>query len=272
MRKFFCIAWPFLLAVLGGVLLALCFAPFNWADLVWLAPVCWLAALWLGVGERRCKRKGFFVGWSAGIAFWSVNLKWLSVVTGPAYLVLVVYLALYFALFGLFAASVGNPFRGRGKSMSRMGIALRSLGFAALNAGLWCGLEWVRGHMLTGFGWNGLGVAFHDRLPLAQGAELVGVAGLAFLPMFIAGIVVQVGVRLVEGTKAGKIERHWDFAVAVLLLIGCFAYGVFRMTSIHRAPSDELRVLLVQMDIPQVAGQVSWTGAQVHEEIGRAHV
>ncbi|MGJ8724979.1 MAG: apolipoprotein N-acyltransferase [Roseibacillus sp.] len=265
MRKLFSVLWPFLLAGLGGLLLALCFAPFNLPDLVWLAPVCLLAAVWLGVGDVRYKRKGFLIGWVAGLVFWGVNLKWLSTVTGGAYFILAGYLAVYFALFGLFASSVGNPFRGGVRLRGKREVALRSLGFATLNAGLWCGLEWVRGHVLTGFSWNGLGAAFHARLPLAQGAELVGVAGLAFLPVFVAGVMVQVGVRLVEGTKAGKIERHWDFAVMVLLLIGCFTYGVFRMAAIHRSPSDELRVLLVQMDIPQVAGQVLWTGRQVHE-------
>ena len=265
MRKLLSVLWPFLLAGLGGLLLALCFAPFNLPDLVWLAPVCLLAAVWLGVGDARCKRKGFLVGLIAGLVFWAVNLKWLGTVAGGAYLILAGYLAVYFAFFGLFAASVGNPFRGASQARGKKEVALRSLGFAALNAGLWCGLEWVRGHVLTGFGWNGLGAAFHSRLPLAQGAELVGVAGLAFLPIFVAGVVVQVGVRLVKGTRAGKMERHWDFAVMVLLLFGCFIYGIFRMTAINRAPSDELRVVLVQMDIPQVAGTVLWTGEEVHE-------
>lgn len=251
--------------MLGGGLLALCFAPFNWADLVWAAPLLLLASLWLGVGDRCRRRKGFLIGWMAGFVFWAINLKWLSTVTGGAYLILVVYLALYFAIFGLFASTVGNPFQNQKSSQTRIQVAIRSLAFAALNAGLWCGLEWIRGWMLTGFGWNGLGVAFHDRLPLAQGAELVGVTGLAFLPIFLAAVIVQVGVRLVASARAGRIERHWDFAIAILILISCFTYGVFRTVAVNRTPSDVLRVLLVQMDIPQIAGQVLWSGEEVHE-------
>ncbi|WP_411845520.1 apolipoprotein N-acyltransferase [Roseibacillus persicicus] len=265
MRKILTVMWPFLLALFGGGLLAFCFAPFNWADLVWLAPVLWMAAFWLGTGKRRPRRKGFFLGWLAGLAFWSINLKWLATVTGGAYLILAAYLALYFAFFGLFASSAGNPFHKERPDGTRMAEALRSLGFAALNAGFWCGLEWIRGWMLTGFGWNGLGVAFHDRLPLAQGAELVGVTGLAFLPVFLAGVMVQVGVRLGKGVQAGKMQRHWDFAVAILLLVVCFTYGVFRTVFINRSAGDTLRVLLVQMDIPQSAGHVEWSGEEVHE-------
>lgn len=264
MKKFLAVLWPFLVAALGGVLLGLCFAPWNWSDLVWLAPVCWLSALWLGVGERRCKRKGLAIGMVAGVAFWALNLKWLSVVTGPAYLVLAIYLALFFGFFGLFASSVGNPFRGERKARSRVELMGRSLAFAAVNAGLWCGLEWLRGLLLTGFGWNGLGVTFHNRLPLAQGAELVGVVGLAFLPIFMAAVAVQVGMRLVGSVRTGRIERHWDFMVAVLLLVISFSYGVLRMSMINGASSEILRVLLVQMDIPQVAGRVLWKGADVH--------
>ena len=251
--------------MIGGALLALCFAPFDLVDLVWAAPVCWLAALWLGVGKKRPKRSGFLIGLVAGVVFWAINLKWLSSVTGPAYLVLAIYLAVYFAFFGLFAVTIGNPFRKKPVGLGNWQVAFRSLGYAALNAGMWCGLEWLRGLLLTGFSWNGVGAAFHARLPLAQGAELVGVTGLAFLPVFLAGVLVQVGVRLIASTKAGKMERHWDFMAAVLIVIICFTYGVVRMTMIHRAPSEVLRVLLVQMDIPQLAWKVLWSPEEVHD-------
>ena len=250
--------------MVGGALLALCFEPFNLPDLVWVAPACWMAAVWLGAGEKRPKRKGFLIGLCAGVIFWMINIKWLISVVGAAYLILVVYLALFFAFFGLFISTVGNPFRTQKESLSRMEVAFRSLGFAALNAGLWCGLEWLRGLLFTGFGWNGLGVAFNDRLALAQGAELVGVTGLAFLPIFIAGVMVQVGVRLMKSVKSGRMERHWDFMAAVLILILAFSYGILRMTMVNRADGDDLRVLLVQQNIPQVAGDVSWTDLEIH--------
>ena len=264
MKKTLTLLWPFLLAMMGGLLLALCFAPFDLPDLVWLSPLCLLSALWLGVGGEKSKRKGFLIGLSAGVVFWGVNLKWLSIVAGGGYLVLAIYLALYFGFFGLFASSVGHPFRNKKERSNRWEVLLSSLGFAALNAGLWCGLEWLRGLLFTGFGWNGLGVTFHSRLPLAQGAELVGVTGLAFLPVFVAAVLVQVAVRLVKGARQGKMERHWDFMVIVLFLITCFTYGVLRMAMVNRSPGEDLRVLMVQMDIPQVAGQVEWTGEEVH--------
>jgi apolipoprotein N-acyltransferase len=56
---------------------------------------------------------------------------------------------------------------------------MRRLRFAFVNAAAWAGLEWFRGWLLTGFGWNGLGVAFHDTPVLAQSADLLGVAGVS---------------------------------------------------------------------------------------------
>ncbi len=36
------------------------------------------------------------------------------------------------------------------------------------HAAVWAGLEWLRGWLFTGFGWNGLGVAFHETPVMAQ--------------------------------------------------------------------------------------------------------
>lgn len=261
--RFFSNLWPFLLAVFSGVLLALVFPPFGFADLVWFVPLTLLLALWNGGRAHRSKRFGFGVGWVSGFVFWAVNLKWLGGVASGGYLLLAAYLAVFFGLFGAFASTVGNPLLRRKATGVAVDEAGRSLLFAAVNAFVWCGLEWVRGWLFTGFGWNGLGVAFHERLVLAQGAEVVGVAGLAFLPVFVGGVLVQVVHRFSLGVKDGKMERHWDFASAVLILMLVFFYGVFRISAVNRAPSDELKVLLVQQNIPQEAGRVLWSGEEI---------
>lgn len=263
--------WPFLLSILGGLLLALVFPPFHQAELVWAMPMMLLAAVWLPArtrmrrGERVRKRHPFVVGWIGGLAFWTVNLKWLATVTGPAYLLLAGFLSLYFAVFAVFAATVGNPLLRKERAGSPLQEALRSLAFAALNGLLWCGLEWVRGWLFTGFGWNGLGVAFSERLVLAQGAELVGVSGLSFLPVFIGAVVVQVAVRFGKGISAGRMERHWDFAGAMLVLAGCFFYGVLRTAMVNTAPTEALKVLLVQLDIPQLAWKRELTEEETYQ-------
>lgn len=264
--------WPWLSCILAGLAMVLCFPPFQLSDFVWVAPVLLLAPLW---SERRPSRKRqlLALGFLSGMVFWSLNLKWIATVAGAGYLVLCVYLSVYFALFSLFAGTVGNPFARRAGSpnkpeeLSPAAKALRSLGFAALNAGVWSGLEWLRGWLFTGFGWNGLGVAFHNKLPMAQGAELVGVYGLSFLPVFLGAVLVQAGKRVWRTAKEGRTERHWDFLVTVVSLAIIFVLGMLRIGSINKAETSPLQVLLVQADVPQSAFNPAMTPDEIIEAL-----
>ena len=278
--------WPWLLALLSGVMLAMCHSPFDLPVMVWLGLVPLLIAVWAGGGKRR-KRFGFGAGYLAGLSFWLINLKWLSEVGDLGWYAVSFFLALYFALWGLFAAGAGNPWREQekvssdpegaiaGKIRERIGSkkdhrgkswreSRRVLMFSAVNAGLWCGLEWVRGWFLTGFAWNGLGVAFHDQPVLAQSADLVGVTGLSFLPVFVMAVIVQVGRGLFEEVRRGRLRAHWDFGCAMVLMTLCFLYGIWKLHGEQPPEAVPLRVLLVQLNIPQEAARKLWTDEEIY--------
>ena len=267
--------------------MALCFAPFDNPGMVWLGLVPLMVAVWRGGKARRRGWYGFRIGYVAGLAFWMINLKWIIEVGAMGWVAMSVFLALYFALWGTFAAGVGNPWRERtaegaragseiekkiraktGAKAGWMGASLeeskRVMKFALVNACWWCGLEWVRGWFLTGFGWNGLGVAFHDQPILAQSAELVGVTGLSFLPVFVMGGVVQVGRGLQQEVKAGKRRAHWDFGAAMVLLSGCFLFGVWKLHGEKGGKTFPLKVLMVQLNIPQEASRRLWEPEEIH--------
>lgn len=250
--------------MISGGLLALCFPPFGIGMLVWVALVPLLVALWAGGGERRRGRFGFGAGYACGAVFWLINLKWLREVSGLGMVAVSLYLALYFALFGAFAAGAGNPWRSRRAHSGAWREAGRSLRFAALTALWWCGMEWVRGWMLTGFGWNGLGVTFHDTAVVAQSAELIGATGLAFIPVFLAAVLVQVGRRLHGEARRGKLKPHWDFGAAAALLGAVFLFGVLKLQGWKAQEVVPLKVLLVQLNIPQQADRVLWSREEVH--------
>ncbi|HCX68671.1 MAG TPA: apolipoprotein N-acyltransferase, partial [Rhodobiaceae bacterium] len=57
----------------------------------------------------------------------------------------------------------------------------------AVLAIFWTAFEWLRGHVLTGFPWNLIGESFATSNALMQVAALVGVYGLSFITMLIAG-------------------------------------------------------------------------------------
>lgn len=279
--------WPAQLALLSGVMLALCHAPFNMALMVWLGLVPLMVALWRGGKQGRRGWYGFRMGYLAGLAFWLINLKWIAEVGVVGLIAVALVLALYFAFWGAFAAGVGNPWRERkpaeekresgidekiqakarekaGKGSGSAEESRRVLMFALVNASWWCGLEWVRGWFLTGFGWNGLGVAFHDLPVLAQSADLVGVTGLSFLPVFVMAVVVQVGRGLHREVTTGKLRAHWDFGVAMAVLSLCFLYGMWKLHGEKQGEVIPLNVLLVQLNIPQEASRRTWEPREIH--------
>ncbi|MGJ8671312.1 apolipoprotein N-acyltransferase [Rubritalea sp.] len=271
---------PYLAAILSGVLLAICFPGFEVSgSFVWIWSIPLMAALWLGGGEKKRKRFGFKVGLVGGLVFWMLNVKWLTAMgdlpTVPVlgayagWLMLSVYLALYFGLWGMFAASVGNPWRAKTQRVKsaiaekmeakldkpkRVGgfkPSMRVLGFALINAAAWVVLEWARGWLLTGFGWNGLGVAFHEVPVVMQVADLVGVTGVAFIPMMMAAVMLQTGKRLIDELRAGKFQAHFEIGIAVGMIAAVFAYGVNRMAYHSNAPFHAVRTLIIQENISQ---------------------
>ena len=224
-----------------------------------LLPLLWTA---------KSRKEAFGLSYLAGLAFYLINVKWLFTVTWVGVVAISIYLALYFAAFGLFAAKAGNPWlkvTPVAKTISqRAKESLRTLGYASLLGGFWCGLEWVRGWLFTGFGWNGLGVAFHETLILAQGAEFVGVIGLSFLPVFFSAVVVQVGRRFyLHSVKGGAKFLYWDFATALIVLMLALSIGTARLNLAHNQDVIAADVLLTQQDIPQFAHQVKWSANEI---------
>ena len=283
--------WPLVAALVSGVLLAMCFPGFgNFSGLVWVWMLPLLPAIWRG----GSKRYGFGIAYLSGLVFWLLNLKWLWTVSGLGAMAMAAFLALYFGAWGAIAVSLGNPWRkpkDKSNKVNKTGISeqqaasslqqkidqktsqqqksrpglslfsgaledsLRSLKFAFINAAAWVGLEWLRGWVFTGFSWNGLGVAFHETPVLAQAADLVGITGLAFLPVLMSAVLVQTAVRLKAEAAAGKLKPRLDFSVAALLLALQFCYGVWRINHVNGWETERVRILLVQGNIPQ---DVKW--------------
>lgn len=240
-----------LAAVLSGLLVAGLFPPFDCGLLVWVALVPLLAALW-SFEPKRAGWKGFLLGWLAGTVSCLVQFQWLSVVSWVGAIALPVYLGLYWGLFGAFAATLGNPWRHSASAGSPTTTA--SLRTAFFLAALWAGLEWLRGWFFTGFGWNGLGVAFAETPWMAQAADLLGVTGLSMLPVFVQAVVLQSIPRI----------RRRDLAVTAAVIALTAGYGVFRIHSEKHRESTRLKSLLVQINIPQEATRMLMEPVEIH--------
>jgi len=253
--------------------MALLFPPHHAGDLVWVVFIPLLVALWT-LEEKRRKRSAVLLGFLTGLAFFLLNLAWLRTVSDAGWLALSCYLACFPALWAMFAATLGNPWRTEagdpsiipmpGLAEKRWAVSFRSLRYAFACAAVWTGLEWLRGWLFTGFGWNTLGVAFHETPVIAQAADLFGAGALSILPIFLQGVIVQAARRLGRGAREGKLRPHYDFGLAALLMALVASYGIYRISTVGKGESIRLRALLVQLNIPQEAARMLWSATDIH--------
>jgi apolipoprotein N-acyltransferase len=261
--------WPWLAAAASGGLLAICFPPAGVGGVSFVALIPLLCGVWIARPTRRGGLFRFGLGYVAGLVFFTATFHWLAEL-GPLYeskmllglpLLLAAYLALYPAVWAWFAGWLaGDHFKPlpppdplapfERPALLKSG---RNLGISVLLAAAWVGLEWVRGWMLSGFGWNTLGVALYRDLPLIQIVEFTGVGGLSFLLVMCNAIGLITVLRLRAEIGRIRLRPHFDFAVTVALVALNFGYGVRVLFGERAAGKDgvSLRVAVVQPNIPQ---------------------
>ncbi len=127
--------------------------------------------------------------------------------------------------------------------------SLHNLGLAFVLAACWTGLEWVRGWMFSGWGWNGLGVPLHDILPIIQVAEITGVAGLSFVVAFANVIGVATVQRFTIESKVRVRRPHYDFTLTLAAIVGLCGYGIRQLQL--KPGTEPLRVAAVQANVPR---------------------
>lgn len=227
------------LAVALGGLSVLALPPVSAAPLLF---VTLPALVWLldGTGGRR---GAFAVGWGFGFGYFLFGLYWIA-------FALTVDLARFwwvlpFAVAGLPAglailwgvvAAVWRTLPWRGGD--------RILGFALLMGAM----EWVRGHALTGFPWNLPGYAWVDWQPILQSASLIGLYGLTFLTLAVAAAPAAVVTRDGGASRLGLALP----AVAIVALLATTIWGLQRVPDTASPGVPEVRLRLVQANIPQI--------------------
>ena len=257
--------WPWLAAIISGLLAAAALPPFDQAWLIWIALVpLTLAIFCSGEKPRRLWLRNLLLGYVAGLTFFWTCFFWLTTVSALGWFVMQFYLALYWAAWSWFCGWM-RPRRkqvtvvdkwtemlAKAKPQTAPGdspwlSSVHNLFLALALGATWVALEWTRGWLMSGFGWNGLGVALHATWPMIQIAEWTGVAGVTFVVMFCNAILAATVLRLCQETRSRIMRPHFDLTLTLVGLVAVFAFGLHSVQS--RAETRPLRVALVQSNV-----------------------
>ena len=216
-------------SILSGGLLALAFNNGRLWILAWFAFVPLFFSL-----NNKTSKQTFWLFYVSGITFWAGTVYWLVNVTLVGTILLVLYLALYSAIFGL----IIRPFT-------------RAARFCILFfiPAVWVLLEYARSHLLTGFPWDLLGYSQYLNLPVIQIADITGVWGISFLVILVNVAIVGI----IWSLKTRLFSRLKVIVVSVILLFSLVLfYGYLRLASFKPAPEAQaIKISLIQGNIPQ---------------------
>ncbi len=234
-----------LVALVTGAVSAAAMPPFGVAWILFLTlPI--LVLLLDGVARASARRRrvvgALSIGWWFGFGYFLAGLWWIGsafLVEAEAFAWMIPFavaglpagLALFYGAGAGFAMTLWQPGPGR---------------IVALAVGL-SGAEWLRGHVLTGFPWNGLGYALAADDALMQAASLVGVYGLALLSVlfFASSAAVVRDGALVRGREV------LGPAAALLLLLGMAIWGSARLGDPPASDTTSVPIRIVQPSIDQ---------------------
>jgi apolipoprotein N-acyltransferase len=230
------------LALLAGLTAAVAHPPFG--VLPGLLGYAGLLYLLDDANAEKPLRSAFWRGWLAGVGYFALSTWWIA----EAFMVDAANQG-WMAPFAVAAMASGLAlFWGLAALLYRLvrpANAWRVLTFA----GAFAALEWLRGHVLTGFPWNLPGETWRAGSWPSQVAALVGAYGLTWITLAItaAPAVWREG-------RAGKIA----LGAAVAGLVGLYGYGAAAVSR-PLAKGPPVSVRIVQADIQQDA---KWDAAR----------
>jgi len=226
------------LCLFSAFLLRLAFPPWDfWA----LAGIGLVPFLHLLDGKRA--RSGFGYGYLLGVLFFGSTLWWFIHVTLPGMILLVLYLSLYFAVFGW----CSSLFSHRLSPLARL-FFLPSL---------WVALEYLRGWLFTGFGWVTLGHSQYKNLMMIQIADITGSHGVSFVVVMTNVLLKEFCGIFSHRKKTSEARLGFALAVGLIMLFVYAIYGFVRLHTLKVNPGPSVAV--IQANIAQ---SEKWEGSR----------
>ncbi len=163
-------------------------------------------------------------------------------------MLLATYIALYTAIWATLAVYTGQ----------------RPLLLPAVLPAFLAALEYLRGHLLTGFPWGFLAHSQYTFRHLIQVADTTGVYGISFVLMMINAtlflLVLWRSAKRWQGNPVSRLTAVGWSGVALGVFTAVLVYGQIRMGQIEKvaAGGPHVKVAIVQGNIPQA---VKWDPA-----------
>ena len=235
-----------ILAVLSALLLFLSFPNANLFPLAWVA----LVPFFIAIKNIADRKSAFWIGYLTGFLFFGGLLIAIALLypyatlfaTLIGYLLLVGYIALYFAVFPILMRLV--PWRSGPL-------------FPVAAAAIWTALEWVRSWLMTGFPWGSIGYSQWNNLHGIQIASLVSVHGISFVI-----VLFNASIAALLCNRHRWRQEILTLVLPLILTIFCFGYGAFQLqdappihTGTETAANDgaeTLKIALVPGNISQL--------------------
>lgn len=230
-------------ALVGGAILPLAFAPFQFYPLAVVSLIC-LFYSWHDATGRQAAWRGFLFG--AGM--FGVGVSWVFVaihVFGQASVALATFLtALFCAFLALYISLLGWLLK---KCQPN---TFQPVDYILLLPVGWLAFEWFKGWFLTGFPWLDLGVSQIEG-PLSGYTPIIGALGVSWLVAFTAGLLM---VSLLW-------HRLWPVLMVTLIWVG--GYGL-QQQSWTQPLGEPIKATLIQGNIPQ---QIKWQPQQLFKTL-----
>ncbi len=228
---------------MSGLSLVACFAPFSSATCGWIALV---PAWWVLTRSERVRRRPFRHGYLVGLIYFAGTFWWISNVTAIGTFFLVLYLALYPAVWFWLVTRLVAP--------QEKATSGQALFYAFVAAALWVVLEWWRSWFLTGFNWNELGISQAPSVVFRQLAAFGGVHLISFILVTVNVLWAEGVLRILKTIPEKRVVRpSLPFAAALFIVAICFALGWHHLRRhVGEAPGPALSYTCIQPNIPQI--------------------
>ena len=223
-------------AIFSGILLAL---PFVCSQLWW---VVWFGLIPLLILIEKVSTYKLIgrLSFISGLTFFVISLYWLYYTSLPGLIIVVMYCALYFVLFGLCLKYILNK-----KNPSVFLLIF-------ITASIWVICELIRSYLFTGFGWNHLGYSQFQNLRLIQIANFSGVYGVSFLIVLVNSFLKDIILSFKELISYNKKVVFREIVLGftcLFIILAVYAYGDIELN--RDLSQKTIRVSVIQGNISQ---------------------